>query len=42
MAIGAVIAGAVILGIRILRPEVFAMPPGFSPGKESAEGRPAS
>jgi MFS family permease len=42
MAIGAVIAGTVILGIRILRPEVFAMPPGFSPGGESAEGRPAS
>ena len=42
MAIGSVIAGTVILGIRILRPEVFAMPPGFSPGAESAEGRPAS
>jgi len=42
MAIGAVIAGAVVLGIRILRPEVFAMPPGFSPGVESAEGRPVS
>jgi MFS family permease len=42
MAIGAVIAGTVILGIRILRPEVFAMPPGFSPGGESGEGRPAS
>jgi MFS family permease len=41
MAIGAVIAGTVILGIRILRPEVFAMPPGFSPGGESGEGRPA-
>src|SRR6202521_5504901 len=42
MAIGAVIAGAVVLGIRILRPEVFALPAGFSPGEESAEGRPAS
>jgi MFS family permease len=42
MAIGAVIAGSVVLGIRILRPDVFAMPPGFSPGVESAEGRPAS
>jgi MFS family permease len=42
MAIGAVIAGTVILGIRILRPEVFATPPGFSPRGESAEGRPAS
>ena len=42
MAIGAVIAGAVVLGIRILRPEVFALPSGFSPGAESAEGRPAS
>jgi len=42
MAIGAVIAGAVVLGIRILQPEVFATPPSFSPGVESAEGRPAS
>jgi MFS family permease len=42
MAIGAVIAGAVVLGIRIVRPDVFALPPGFSPGAKSAEGRPAS
>jgi hypothetical protein len=42
MAIGAGVAGAVLLGIRILRPEVFALPTGFSPGVESAEGRPAS
>jgi len=42
MAIGATIAGAVVLGIRILRPDVFGLPPGFSPGAESAEGRPAS
>jgi MFS family permease len=42
MAIGATIAGAVVLGIRILRPEVFGLPSGFSPGAESAEGRPAS
>jgi MFS family permease len=42
MAIGATIAGAVVLGIRILRPEVFTLPPRFSPGAESAEGRPAS
>jgi predicted MFS family arabinose efflux permease len=42
MAIGAVVAGAVVLGIRILRPEVFGLPPKFSPGAESAEGRPAS
>jgi MFS family permease len=42
MAIGASIAGAVLLGIRILRPEVFALPPRFNPGVESAEGRPAS
>jgi MFS family permease len=42
MAIGAGIAGAVLLGIRILRPEVFALPAGFSPGEESGEGRPVS
>jgi len=42
MAIGATVAGGVLLGIRILRPEVFASPPRFSPGAESAEGRPAS
>jgi MFS family permease len=42
MAIGATVAGAVVLGIRILRPEVFTLPPRFSPGAESAEGRPAS
>jgi MFS family permease len=42
MAIGAVIAGTVVLGIRIVRPDVFALPPGFSPGATSAEGRPAS
>jgi MFS family permease len=42
MAIGAVIAGTVVLGIRIVRPDVFALPPGFSPGAKSAEGRPAS
>ena len=42
MALGAAVAGAVLLGIRILRPEVFALPPGFNPGAESAEGRPAS
>jgi MFS family permease len=42
MAIGATVAGAVLLGIRILRPEVFALPPRFSPGEDSAEGRPAS
>jgi MFS family permease len=42
MAIGASVAGAVLLGIRILRPEVFALPPRFNPGAESAEGRPAS
>ncbi|MFI5168696.1 MAG: MFS transporter, partial [Thermoanaerobaculales bacterium] len=42
MATGAIIAGAVLLGIRILRPEVFAEPPGFNPGAESAEGRPAN
>jgi MFS family permease len=40
MAIGATVAGAVLLGIRILRPEVFALPPRFSPGEESAEFRP--
>ncbi len=42
MAIGAVVAGTVVLGIRITRPEVFSMPPGFSPGAESEEARPAS
>jgi MFS family permease len=42
MAIGAVVAGTVVLGIRILRPEVFSLPPSFSPGADSAEGRPAS
>jgi MFS family permease len=42
MAIGATVAGAVVLGIRILRPDVFGLPPGFSPGAQSAEGRPAS
>jgi len=42
MAIGATIAGAVVLGIRIVRPDVFELPPGFSPGAKSAEGRPAS
>ncbi len=42
MAIGATIAGAVVLGIRIVRPDVFAFPPGFSPGAKSGEGRPAS
>ena len=42
MAIGATLAGTVLLGIRILRPEVFSLPPGFSPGAESAEARPAS
>ena len=42
MAIGATIAGAVVLGIRIVRPDVFALPPRFSPGPKSAEDRPAS
>src|SRR4029077_14435819 len=42
MAIGATIAGAVVLGIAIRRPEVFGLPSGFSPGAESAEGRPAN
>ena len=41
MAIGATVAGAVVLSIRILRPEVFALPARFSPGAGSAEGRPA-
>jgi MFS family permease len=42
MAIGATVAGAVVLAIRILRPETFSLPPAFSPGAESGEGRPAS
>jgi MFS family permease len=42
MAIGAAVAGVVVLGIRIVRPDVFALPPGFSPGAKGAEGRPAS
>jgi MFS family permease len=36
MAIGAVIAGAVVLGIRIVRPDVFALPPGL-PGQKARE-----
>ncbi len=42
MAIGATVAGAVVLGIRILRPDTFSLPAAFSPGKERGEGRPAS
>jgi MFS family permease len=43
MAIGAIIAGAVVLAIAIARPQVFSKQPyGFSPGVESAGGRPAS
>src|ERR1700681_3418412 len=42
MAIGAIVAGAVVLGIAIAQPQVFALPPRFNPGVESAEGRPAS
>jgi MFS family permease len=42
MAIGAVVAGTVLLAIRILRPEVFSPVSRFSPGAESAEGRPTT
>ena len=42
MATGAVVAGAVVLGIRIVRPETFSLSTAFSPGTESGEGRPAS
>lgn len=42
MAIGAIVAGAVVLGIAIARPEVFSMPRTISRGAESAEGRPQS
>jgi MFS family permease len=42
MAIGATVAGAVVLGIRILRPETFSLPAAVSPETERGEGRPAS
>ncbi|HXD80873.1 MAG TPA: MFS transporter [Candidatus Acidoferrum sp.] len=42
MATGAVVAGAVVLGIRIVRPETFSLSTAFSPGTERGEGRPAS
>ena len=40
MAVGASVAGAVVLGIAIARPEVFSKPAGFSPGAETVEGLP--
>src|SRR5258708_1195130 len=42
MAIGATVAGSVVLGIRILRPETFSLPSALSPGTGREEGRPAS
>src|SRR5258708_16788051 len=42
MAIGATVAGAVVLGIRILRPETFSLPSALSPGTGREEGLPAS